>query len=186
MSTAAAAEIQEPATFNRQSVAILVLVSIVQSMLVMGQSIATVAFPEIRTALHFSQVDLQWVINAYTLSFAGFLLLGGRAGDLQGHRSVLMGGLLLFTAASLACGLAQSSLMLEVARGVQGLGAAVISPAALSILLVTFPEGAGRNRALAAWGAVAGGGQAVGFILGGVLTQGLGWRWIFSMCPSAS
>src|SRR5260370_30190964 len=141
--------------------------------------IVNVALPSIKNALHFSQVDLQWVINAYTLIFAGFLVLGGRAADLLGRRSVLMAGVTLFSAASLACGLAQSSLMLEVSRGVQGLGGAIISPAALSILLVTFAEGAARNRALAVWGAVAGGGQAVGVILGGLLTPGPGWGWVF-------
>jgi EmrB/QacA subfamily drug resistance transporter len=174
-----AAQAQEPAPFDRQSIAILALVSVVQLILVIGASIVNVALPSIETALHFSRVDLQWVINAYTLIFAGFLLLGGRAADLLGRRSVLMAGLALFTGASLACGLSQSSLMLEVARGVQGLGGAIISPAALSILLVTFSEGAARNRALAVWGAVAGGGQAVGVVLGGLLTQGPGWRWIF-------
>jgi MFS family permease len=174
-----ATEVQEPATFNRQSIATLALVSAVQLILVIGASIVNVALPSIETGLHFSRVDLQWVINAYTLIFAGFLLLGGRAADLLGRRSVLMAGLALFTVASLAGGLSQSSTVLEVARGVQGLGGAMISPAALSILLVTFPEGAARNRALAVWGAVAGGGQAAGVILGGLLTQGPGWRWIF-------
>ncbi|HEX6509097.1 MAG TPA: MFS transporter [Chloroflexota bacterium] len=178
MSTAAA-EVQEAATFDRQSVAILALVSVAQLILVTGATIVNVALPSIETALHFSRVDLQWVINAYTLIFAGFLLLGGRAADLLGRRSVLMAGLSLFTGASLICGLAQSSIVLEVARGVQGLGAAIISPAALSILLVTFREGAARNRALAVWGGVAGGGQALGLILGGLLTQGPGWRWVF-------
>lgn len=178
MSTAAA-EVQEPTTFDRQRIAILALVSAVQLILVIGASIVNVALPSIETALHFSRVELPWVINAYTLIFAGFLLLGGRAADLLGRRSVLMAGLALFTGASLVCGLSQSSLMLEVARGVQGLGGAMISPAALSILLVTFPEGAARNRALAVWGAVAGGGQAVGVILGGLLTQGPGWQWVF-------
>src|SRR5207247_9552478 len=105
--------------------------------------------------------------------------LVGRAADLLGRRPVLMAGLALFAGASLVCGLAQSPLMLEVSRGVQGLGGAIISPAALSILLVTFPEGAARNRALATWGAIAGGGATIGLLMGGVLTQGPGWRWIF-------
>src|SRR5689334_8350977 len=169
---------QQPTTVGQRENAILVLVSVVQLMVVVDASIVNVALPTIKNALHFSQVDLQWVINAYTLIFAGFLLLGGRAADLLGRRSVLMAGVTLFSAASLVCGLAQSSLMLEVARGVQGLGGAIISPAALSILLVTFAEGPARNRALAVWGAVAGGGGAVGVILGGLLTQGPGWRWV--------
>jgi EmrB/QacA subfamily drug resistance transporter len=174
-----AGEIQEPPAPDRQGTEILALVSLIQLMIIVDGAIVNIALPSIKTALHFSQVDLHWVINAYTLIFAGFLLLGGRAADLLGRRSVLMAGLVLFTGASLACGLAQSSLMLEGSRGVQGLGGAIISPAALSILLITFPEGAARNRALAVWGAVAGGGGTIGLILGGLLTQGPGWRWVF-------
>ncbi len=176
---ATAPQTQEPTTAGRQDRAILLLVSVVQLMVVVDVSIVNVALPSIKNALNFSQVDLQWVVSAYTLIFAGFLLLGGRAADLLGRRSVLMAGLTLFSAASLVCGLAQSSLMLEVSRGVQGLGGAIIAPAALSILLVTFAEGTARNRALAVWGALAGGGSAVGVILGGLLTQGPGWRWVF-------
>jgi EmrB/QacA subfamily drug resistance transporter len=157
----------------------LVLVCLAQMMVVIDISIVNVALPSIKNALHFSESDLQWVVNAYTLVFAGFMLLGGRAADLLGRRSVLIGGLVLFSAASLVCGLAQSSSALVVARAVQGLGGAIIAPASLSILTVTFPEGPERNRALAVWGAVAGGGAAVGVILGGLLTQGPGWRWVF-------
>jgi EmrB/QacA subfamily drug resistance transporter len=159
--------------------AALVLVSLAQLMVIIDISVVNVALPSVKTALHFSENDLQWVVNAYTLVFAGFLLLGGRAADLLGRRSVLIAGLTLFTAASLVCGLATSSSMLIVARAVQGLGGAIISPAALSILTVTFAEGQERNRALGVWGAVAGGGSAVGVILGGLLTQGPGWRWVF-------
>jgi EmrB/QacA subfamily drug resistance transporter len=159
--------------------AILALVSLVQLMVIIDVSIVNVALPSMKIALHFSESDLQWVVNAYTLVFGGFLLLGGRAADLLGRRRVLMGGLALFTAASLACGLAQSEGMLIVARAAQGLGGAIISPAALSILTVTFREGSERNRALGVWGAVAGGGVALGVILGGLLSQGPGWRWVF-------
>jgi EmrB/QacA subfamily drug resistance transporter len=148
-------------------------------MVVIDVSIVNVALPSMKIALHFSEQNLQWVVNAYTLVFAGFLLLGGRAADLLGRRAVLIGGLLLFTAGSLACGLAQSSGVLIGARAIQGLGGAIISPAALSILTVTFPEGQERNRALGVWGAVAGGGIAMGVILGGILSQGPGWRWVF-------
>ncbi|HEX8918778.1 MAG TPA: MFS transporter, partial [Chloroflexota bacterium] len=155
--------------------AALILVCLAQLMVIIDISIVNVALPSIKNALHFSEADLQWVVNAYTLVFAGFLLLGGRAADLLGRRSVLIGGLLLFTAASFVCGLSQSSSVLIIARAVQGLGGAIIAPAALSILTVTFPEGSERNRALAIWGAVAGGGSAVGVILGGILTQGPGW-----------
>jgi EmrB/QacA subfamily drug resistance transporter len=159
--------------------AALILVCLAQLMVVIDVSIVNVALPSMQTALHFSAQNLQWVVNAYTLVFAGFLLLGGRAADLLGRRALLIGGLLLFTVGSLACGLAQSSDMLIGARAVQGLGGAIISPAALSILTVTFPEGQERNRALGVWGAVAGGGIALGVILGGILAQGPGWRWVF-------
>lgn len=159
--------------------AALILVCLAQLMVVIDVSIVNVALPSMQTALHFSVQNLQWVVNAYTLVFAGFLLLGGRAADLLGRRALLIGGLLLFTAGSLACGLALSSGMLIGARAVQGLGGAIISPAALSILTVTFPEGQERNRALGVWGAVSGGGIALGVILGGILSQGPGWRWVF-------
>jgi EmrB/QacA subfamily drug resistance transporter len=177
--SATASNVAQPATPDRRSTAILAVVSVIQLMVIVDTTVVNIALPSIQTALQFSQVDLQWVINAYTLVFAGFLLLGGRAADLLGRRVVLMTGLALFSGASLVNGLAQSSLMLEVSRGVQGLGGAIISPAALSILLVTFPEGAARNRALAIWGAIAGGGGAIGLLLGGALTQGPGWRWAF-------
>jgi EmrB/QacA subfamily drug resistance transporter len=158
---------------------ILALVCMAQLLVIVDASIINVALPSIRTSLHFSESDLQWVVTAYTLIYAGFLLLGGRAADLLGRRAVLMAGLAVFTAASVVAGLSQSSNALLVARGVQGLGGAMMSPAALSILLATFREGTARNRALAIWGMVAGGGGAVGVILGGVLTQGPGWRWVF-------
>lgn len=157
----------------------LLLVCLAQLMVIIDISIVNVALPSIKNVLRLSEADLQWVVNAYTLVFAGFLLLGGRAADLLGRRAVLVGGLALFTLASLACGLSQSSSVLLAARAVQGLGGAIIAPASLSILTVTFLEGPERNRALAVWGAVSGGGSAVGVILGGLLTQGPGWRWVF-------
>ena len=173
------AQPRSAAGFDRQKSAILALVALAQLLVIVDATIVNVALPSIQRGLHFSRADLQWVTDAYTLVFGGFLLLGGRAADLLGRRSVLMAGIALFTGASLVCGLAQSSTMLEVARGVQGLGGALSSPAALSILMVTFSEGRERNRALAVWGAVVGGGAATGVVLGGLLAQGPGWRWVF-------
>ncbi len=156
----------------------LILCCLAQFMVILDVSVVNVALPSIRGALGFSAVNLQWVVNAYTLTFAGFLLLGGRAADLLGHRRVFVGGLLLFAAASLAGGLAQSQTALIIARGVQGLGGAVVAPVTLSILTTTFAEGAERNRALAAWGAMGAAGGAAGGLIGGILTQLLGWEWI--------
>jgi EmrB/QacA subfamily drug resistance transporter len=148
-------------------------------MVVLDVSIVNVALPSIQRALHFSEVNLLWVLNAYTLLFGGFLMLGGRVADKLGRRRVFMAGVALFSAASLLCGLASSSGWLVVARAVQGLGAAIASPAALSILTVTFSEGRERNTALSIWGAIAGAGGAFGVLLGGILTQEVGWSWIF-------
>jgi EmrB/QacA subfamily drug resistance transporter len=148
-------------------------------MTVLDVSIVNVALPAIKKGLNFNQDDLQWVITAYAITFGGFLLLGGRAADYLGRRRVFFVGLALFTGASLACGLATSEAFLIIARAVQGVGAAIVSPAALSIVTTTFEEGAERNKALGIWGAVAGSGAAVGVIAGGVLTTYLGWEWIF-------
>src|SRR4051794_31309351 len=156
----------------------LVLLSAAQFVVVLDASIVNVALPSIQNALHFSPENLQWIVNAYTLTFGGFLLLGGRAADLFGRRRVFLGGLVLFSLASLAGGLAQSEGWLIAARAVQGLGAAIISPAALSIVTTTFAEGAERNKALGVWGAVAGAGGAAGVLLGGILTDSLGWEWV--------
>src|SRR3989441_8942755 len=150
-----------------------------QFMVVLDISIVNVALPSIRTDLHFSQESLQWVITAYSIFFGGFLLLGGRLADLFGRRRLFMAGLLLFTVSSLLDGLAWSEGSLIAFRGLQGLGAAMMSPAALSILTTTFDEGRERNRALGIWGAVAGSGGAVGVLLGGVLTSAFSWPWIF-------
>jgi len=156
----------------------LALLCIAQFMVVLDASIVNIALPTIGSALDFSQDDLSWVVNAYVLTFGGFLLLGGRLADLLGRRRVFMAGLVLFALASLAGGFAQNDIQLVIARAVQGLGAAIVSPAALSIITVTFKEGAERNKALGAWGAVAGSGGAVGVLLGGVLTEGIGWEWV--------
>ncbi len=156
----------------------LILLAMTQFVIVIDAAIVNVALPSIGTHLHFSRDDLSWVVNAYTLTFGGFLLLGGRLADLLGRRRMFMGGLVLFSLASFAGGLAQSEPWLITARAVQGLGAAIVSPAALSIITNTFAEGSERNRALGIWGAVAGAGGAAGVLLGGILTSGLSWRWV--------
>src|SRR6476619_2970067 len=157
----------------------LALLSAVQFMVVLDIAIVNVALPSIKVDLGFSQENLQWVISAYALFFGGFLLLGGRAADLLGRRRVFLAGLVLFTASSLLAGLAWSEASLITFRSLQGLGAAVISPAALSILTTTFADGRERNIALGVWGAVGGFGAAAGVLLGGVLTETLSWSWIF-------
>ncbi|HXB16973.1 MAG TPA: MFS transporter [Solirubrobacteraceae bacterium] len=156
----------------------LLLLAVTQFVVVIDASIVNIALPSIGTALHFSENDLSWVVNAYTLTFGGFLLLGGRLADLMGRRRMFMIGLVVFSLASLLGGVAQSEAWLIGARAVQGLGAAIVSPAALSIITTTFAEGAERNRALGVWGAVAGAGGAAGVLLGGILTSGLSWRWV--------
>jgi EmrB/QacA subfamily drug resistance transporter len=157
----------------------LALLSAVQFMVVLDIAIVNVALPSIKVDLGFSQENLQWVISAYALFFGGFLLLGGRAADLLGRRRLFLAGIVLFTLSSLLAGLAWSEGSLIAARSFQGLGAAVISPAALSILSTTFTEGRDRNIALGVWGAVGGFGAAAGVLLGGVLTETLSWSWIF-------
>jgi EmrB/QacA subfamily drug resistance transporter len=157
----------------------LALLSAVQFMVVLDIAIVNVALPSIKVDLGFSQQNLQWVISAYALVFGGFLLLGGRAADLLGRRRLFLVGVVVFTLASLLAGLAWSEASLVGARAFQGLGAAIISPAALSILSTTFTEGRERNVALGVWGAVGGFGAAAGVLLGGVLTEALSWPWIF-------
>ena len=156
----------------------LILLCSAQFVVVLDASIVNVALPTIGEALDFTESSLPWVVNAYVLTFGGFLLLGGRLADLLGRRRVFMFGLVLFAIASLFGGLASSSGQLVAARAVQGLGAAILSPAALSIVATTFKDGAERNKALGIWGAVAGSGGAAGVLLGGVLTDGLGWEWV--------
>jgi EmrB/QacA subfamily drug resistance transporter len=157
----------------------LALLSVVQFMVVLDIAIVNVALPSIKLDLGFSQENLQWVISAYALVFGGFLLLGGRAADLLGRRRIFLAGVIVFTASSFLAGLAWSEASLIGARALQGLGAAIISPAALSILTTTFREGRERNIALGVWGAVGGFGAAAGVLMGGVLTDSLSWEWIF-------
>jgi EmrB/QacA subfamily drug resistance transporter len=148
-------------------------------MTIVDLTIVNVALPTIGVKLHFPESDLQWVVTAYGLTFGGFLLLGGRAADLLGRRRLLMVGMAIFTVASLACGLATSDTFLIVMRGIQGFGAAVVLPAALSIVMNMFPEGAERNKALGIWGAVGAMGATIGLVAGGLLTRYVGWQYIF-------
>jgi EmrB/QacA subfamily drug resistance transporter len=158
---------------------ILVIACLAQFMVVLDATVVNVALPSIQRGLHFSPASLPWVVNAYTLIFGGFLLLGGRAADLVGRKRLFVIGVALFSAASLLNGLAQSSGMLIVGRGIQGLGGALVSPAALSIITTTFVDQESRTKALGVWSAIAAGGGAVGLILGGALTQLASWQWIF-------
>jgi len=166
-------------TTERSKWIVLVLVCLAQFMVILDATIVNVALPSIQTDLHLSEANLQWIVNAYTLVFGGFLLLGGRAGDLIGRKRLFLAGLVVFTVASLLNGLAVNEGMLIATRALQGLGAAFVSPAALSIISTTFSEGRDRARALGVWAAIAIGGAAVGLILGGLLTQLLSWPWIF-------
>ncbi len=158
---------------------VLVLVCLAQFMVILDATIVNVALPTIQTDLDMTDTNLQWIVNAYTLIFGGFLLLGGRAGDLAGRKKVFLIGLVLFTSASLLCAVATGSTWLIMSRGLQGLGAALVSPAALSIVTATFREGADRTKALGVWSAIAVGGGAVGLLLGGILVETLSWPWIF-------
>src|SRR6202012_4602655 len=158
--------------------ATLLLACLAQFMVILDVSVVNVALPAIRHGLGFTEDDLQWVVNAYTVTFAGFLLLGGRAADLLGRRRVFVAGLTLFALASLAGAVADSPGLLIAARAIQGLGGAIIAPASLSILTTTFAEGPARNRAVGSWSAMGGAGGAGGVILGGVLTDLRSWRWI--------
>ena len=169
----------EAVSSNRGKWLALALLCVVQFMVVLDIAIVNVALPSIKSDLGFSQADLQWVISAYALVFGGFLLLGGRAADMLGRRRLFLVGVVVFTVASLLAGLAWSETSLIAARVFQGFGAAIITPAALSILSTTFPEGRERNIALGAWGAVGGFGAVAGVLLGGVLTDALSWEWIF-------
>jgi EmrB/QacA subfamily drug resistance transporter len=158
---------------------VLTLVCMAQFMVILDATIVNVALPSIQADLDMSDADLQWIVNAYTLVFGGFLLLGGRAGDLLGRKRVFLVGVVIFTGASLLNGLASSSEMLIIFRGLQGLGGALIAPAALSIITTTFAEGPERNKAMSVWAAIAVGGAAVGLLLGGILVDAFSWPWIF-------
>ena len=161
--------------------ALLFFVCLAQFMVILDVAVVNVALPSMRTALHFSTTGLQWVVNAYTLTFAGFMMLGGRCADLLGRRRVLMAGVALFTLSSLACAVADTRGLLLAGRALQGFGGAIVSPATLSIITASLPEGRERNRALGLWGAVGGLGASSGALLGGVLTQTLGWPAIFAI-----
>jgi EmrB/QacA subfamily drug resistance transporter len=158
---------------------VLVIACLAQFMVVLDATIVNVALPSIQRGLHFSATSLQWVVNGYTLIFGGFLLLGGRAADLLGRKRLFVAGVVLFSLASLLNGLAQSPAMLIAGRALQGLGGALVSPAALSIITTTFTETRERTRALGVWSAIAAGGGAVGLLMGGILTDLVSWPWIF-------
>jgi EmrB/QacA subfamily drug resistance transporter len=158
---------------------VLVIVGLAQFMVILDATIVNVALPSIQRGLNFTPESLQWIVNAYTLAFGGFLMLGGRAADLIGRRRLFLAGIVLFSAASLMNGLAGSAGVLVAGRALQGLGGALVSPAALSVLTTTFKEGRERTTALGVWSAVAVGGGAIGLLLGGVLTSLFSWQWVF-------
>lgn len=158
---------------------ILTLLAFAQFMVVLDLSVVNVALPALHRALHFSTANLQWVVTAYALTFGGFLLLGGRAADLFGRKRTLLTGMATFITVSFLIGISRSAALVVALRALQGMAAALMSPSALSILLVTFKEGKDRNKALGIWSTVAAGGAAVGVLLGGILTQYFGWRWNF-------
>ena len=177
--TASTATASPPTAAASNRWLVLVIACLAQFMVVLDATVVNVALPSIQRGLHFSAANLQWVVNAYTLVFGGFLLLGGRASDLLGRKRLFIAGTVLFSAASLLNGLAQSSTMLVAGRGLQGLGGALLSPAALAIITTTFTENSERTKALGVWSAIAAGGGAAGLLLGGVLTDLASWPWIF-------
>jgi len=163
---------------SRRLAVALGLISASQLMVVLDATIVTVALPSIRTALHFSAVNLEWIISSYTLAFGGFLLLGGRLGDVFGRRRMFIVGIAIFTGASLAGGFATTSGWLIATRAIQGIGGAISAPTALALIGETFPEGSSRTRAMGIYAAMSGAGGAVGLLLGGILTTALSWRWV--------
>ncbi len=158
---------------------VLVIACMAQFMVVLDATVVNIALPSVQRGLHFSATNLQWIVNGYSLVFGGFLMLGGRAADLFGRKRLFLAGVVLFSAASLLNGLAQSSGMLIAGRALQGLGGALVSPAALSIVTTTFADGDERTKALGVWSAIVAGGAAVGLLMGGVLTDIASWRWVF-------
>src|SRR5690348_10075050 len=176
--TAASPQPEGTSLATRRGVAILLLLGLVQFMDILDASILNIALPSIKHDLGFTQQSLQWVVDGYILTYGGFLLLGGRVADLLGRRLILVTGLVVFAGSSLAGGLAHSSSLLVGARFAQGLGAALLSPAALSTLTTTFRAARERHTALGVWGAVSGLGGAAGVLFGGLLTEGPGWRWV--------
>src|SRR4029077_12697348 len=167
-----------PGGSNRRLGLALLVIATAQLMVVLDATIVNVALPHVQRALGFSGTGLEWVVNAYAVTFGGLLLLGGRAGDIFGRRRVFVFGLLLFSAASLLGGFATSQWWLLTARAVQGVGGAVIAPTALALITTNFPEGGERNRAFSVYAAMAGAGSAVGLLLGGILTTYASWRWV--------
>jgi MFS family permease len=161
----------------RAGIALAVIVAC-QLIVVLDSTVVNIALAKIHSSLHFSTADLSWVINAYTLTFGGLMLLGGRAGDIFGRRRMLIEGLAVFSVASLVGGLSTSAGMLVIARAVQGVGAAMAAPSTLALIAATFKEGLARNKALAIFAGVSAGAGSLGLILGGVLTSGVSWRWV--------
>src|SRR5690348_6738152 len=166
-----------PRVVERNTTIALAVILTVQLMLVLDVTVVNIALPQMQETLHFSQSNLSWVLNAYLLTFGGLLLLGGRMGDLFGRKRLFIGGVILFTLASLAGGLATSAAWLVIARALQGIGAALAAPSALALLMTSFPEGPQRNRALGYFTAVSSAGGSIGLILGGMLTAWVSWRW---------
>src|SRR5690348_660894 len=179
MSTALPETRSGAATAQRHLGLALVVIATAQLMVVLDATIVNVALPHIQHALGFSGSGLEWVVNAYALTFGGLLLLGGRAGDILGRRRVFIAGIILFSLASLLGGFATSQTWLLAARALQGVGGAIVAPAALSLITTTFPEGPRRNRAMGVYAAMSIGGAAVGLLAGGLLTTYASWRWVF-------
>ena len=162
---------------GRRNLALTIMLG-AQLMIILDATVVNIALPHIETGLHFSSTSLSWVMNGYTLTFGGLLLLGGRAGDILGRRRMFIAGLTIFTVASLAGGLATTAGMLLAARAIQGVGGALASPAVLALVVSSFPEGRERTKALAIYSAVVTGGSSLGLVLGGLITEWLSWRWV--------